>query len=79
MADVAREIKDVSFAANKLANEFQIAAVALYEFNILLYGFNVEKIPAARRVQGIEYCDGGAELSEANSETASDETETAGD
>src|SRR6185369_10710819 len=62
VTDVAGQVKDIRLAANKLAHEFHVAAVAFNNFYVFVDRFDVEKISAASGMQRIEDRNGGTKL-----------------
>jgi len=79
MAHMPGKVEDVTLPADKLSNKAKVAAVALNDFNVTLYRFDIEEVGTTGRVHRIEENDRSAGLNEANGEIASDEAETACD
>ena len=58
VADVAGDIENVGFAADEFPHEIQVATVPFDQLGFVSNGLDIEVIGTARRVQGIDNCDG---------------------
>ena len=79
MAYMSCEIEYVRAAADQPAHEVKIAGIALDDFDVVFYRFEVEGVCTACRIEVVEHGDGRTNSYKVYRDVASDEAETAGD